>query len=94
MTLQIRPALFDDISQLCALLAGLFAQEADFTPDAERQRRGLDLILDNPDSCRVFCATQSGAVIGMVAILFTISTAEGSRVAWLEDMVVHPDWRG
>jgi len=26
--------------------------------------------------------------------LFTISTAEGGRAAWLEDMVVHPDWRG
>jgi len=30
----------------------------------------------------------------MVSILFTVSTAEGGRAAWLEDMVVHPDWRG
>ena len=29
----------------------------------------------------------------MIAILFTVSTAEGGRAAWLEDMVVHPDWR-
>jgi len=30
----------------------------------------------------------------MVTILFTVSTAEGDRAAWLEDMVVHPDCRG
>ena len=30
----------------------------------------------------------------MVSILFTVSTAEGGRAAWLEDMVVHPSRRG
>ena len=29
----------------------------------------------------------------MITILFTVSTVEGGRAAWLEDMVVHPDWR-
>jgi len=90
----IREARLDDIPRLCALLAELFAQEADFAPDAERQRRGLRLILDNPACGRVYCASQSGAIVGMVTILFTVSTAEGSRAAWLEDMVVDPDRRG
>ena len=90
----IRPALAGDIPRLCALLAELFAQESDFTPNVERQRRGLELILGNPGSGRVYCATRSGAVIGMAAILFTVSTAEGGRAAWLEDMVVDPAWRG
>jgi len=91
---QIRQACLDDIPRLGALLGELFSQEADFSPDAGRQQRGLRLILDHPDSGRVYCATESGDVIGMVTILFTISTSEGSRAAWLEDMVVHPDWRG
>ncbi len=91
---EIRRACRDDMPQLCALLAGLFAQEADFTPDVERQRRGLTLILDNPELGRVYCASESEVVVGMVAILFTVTTAEGGRAAWLEDMVVHPDWRG
>jgi GNAT superfamily N-acetyltransferase len=93
MRIEVRQALVDDVPALCALLDGLFEQEADFTPDAERQARGLRLILDNPAAGRVFCATEAGAIVGMVTILFTISTAEGSRAAWLEDMVVHPDWR-
>jgi len=91
---EIRRACRDDMPQLCALLAELFAQEADFTPDVERQRRGLTLILDNPELGRVYCASESEVVVGMVAILFTVTTAEGGRAAWLEDMVVHPDWRG
>ena len=90
---RIRPAAAGDIPRLCALLAGLFAQEPDFTPDAQRQQRGLALILGNPHSGLVFCATYSAAVIGMVSILFTISTAEGGPSAWLEDMVVDPAWR-
>jgi GNAT superfamily N-acetyltransferase len=30
----------------------------------------------------------------MVSILYTVSTAEGGRAAWLEDMVVSPELRG
>ena len=33
-------------------------------------------------------------VVGMVSLLFTISTAEGGPACWLEDMVVGPDRRG
>lgn len=29
----------------------------------------------------------------MVSLLFTVSTAEGGWVCWLEDMIVHPDHR-
>lgn len=91
---RFRQAKTADISQLCKLLSLLFAQEADFKPDAERQSRGLRLILDQPEVGLVYCATKGKSVIGMVSILFTVSTAEGGRAAWLEDMVVHPDWRG
>jgi ribosomal protein S18 acetylase RimI-like enzyme len=91
---EIRRALRDDIPQLCALLAELFAQEADFRPDEERQRRGLERILDNPDLGHVYCSKESEIVVGMVTILFTISTAEGGFAAWLEDLVVHRAWRG
>jgi GNAT superfamily N-acetyltransferase len=94
MTAAIRPATFEDIPRLCELLAILFAQEADFVPDPRRQARGLSLIIGNAETGSVYCAVDSGAVIGMVSILFSVSTAEGGRAAWLEDMIVHPDWRG
>jgi len=39
-------------------------------------------------------AHEGNEVVGMVSLLFTISTAEGGPVCWLEDMVVRPDRRG
>jgi GNAT superfamily N-acetyltransferase len=76
------------------LLAVLFAQEADFRPDPQRQVRGLSLIIGDSEIGRVYCAVHSNAITGMVSILFTVSTAEGGRAAWLEDMIVDPAWRG
>ena len=90
----IRPATLVDIAQLCGLLTLLFTQEADFTPDAERQARGLRLIIEQAEVGRIYCACDGDNIVGMVSILLTVSTAEGGRAAWLEDMIVHPDWRG
>jgi GNAT superfamily N-acetyltransferase len=93
-SLQYRPAVLADVPQLCELLSQLFAQESDFSPDTNRQTLGLEMILGDPAVGRLFCAVDGESVVGMVSILFTVSTAEGGRAAWLEDMVVRPDRRG
>lgn len=62
-----------------SLLPLLFAQEADFAPDADRQTAGLRLILDQPETGHIDCAVTADGIIGMVSILFTVSTAEGGR---------------
>lgn len=92
---QIREAILADVPQLSDLLTLLFSQEADFTPDANRQSIGLRQIIGQPETGRIYCATtKDGKIAGMVSILYTVSTAEGGRAAWLEDMVVRPDLRG
>lgn len=91
--ISVRPATAADVAPLCALLALLFTQEADFTPNADKQARGLRLIIEQPEIGQIYCATDQASVVGMVSILFTVSTAEGGRAAWLEDMVVHPNRR-
>ncbi|MBX3499234.1 MAG: GNAT family N-acetyltransferase [Alphaproteobacteria bacterium] len=83
-----------DIPALCDLLGLLFAQEADFTPDRARQERGLRLILDDARVGAILVARDGGQVVGMVNLLFTVSTALGARVLLLEDMIVRPDHRG
>jgi len=90
----IEPATSRDIPALCDLLNLLFAQEADFVPDRAKQERGLRLIIDDPRVGVILAARDGGAVVGMVNLLFTVSTAEGARVMLLEDMVVRPDHRG
>jgi GNAT superfamily N-acetyltransferase len=90
----ITPATKEDIPQLAGLLHLLFSQEADFKPDAGRQTRGLRQIIESPQSGIILVARSGAKIVGMVTLLFTISTAEGGPVCWLEDMVVHPDQRG
>lgn len=92
--MEISFATASDIPALCELLALLFSQEADFQPDEEAQRRGLAQILDNPDVGLILVARQKNQIVGMVNLLFTVSTALGQRVALLEDLVIAPTQRG
>jgi len=84
----------DDIPRLTELLTVLFTQEADFTPDPSRQAEGLRHIIENPAVGHILVLWDRAAIIGMVNLLYTVSTALGERVAILEDMVVDPAQRG
>jgi len=90
----IRLANMNDLSCCAELLGILFAQEQEFNPDPAKQRNGLEMIITNPDAGFVLVYEADGMVQGMVLVLFTVSTALGSRVAILEDMIVAPELRG
>jgi GNAT superfamily N-acetyltransferase len=92
--LDITIATTEDIPALGELLFLLFSQEAEFQPDQAMQAAGLRQIIDAPERGQILVLRAGHAVVGMVNLLFTVSTALGGRVAILEDMVVHPDWRG
>ena len=91
--MQLREATIDDIPELCGLLNYLFEQEEEFKPNTEIQSEGLSRIISNSVIGVIVIAIDSNKVIGMVNILYTVSTALGSRVAILEDMVVSPKVR-
>ena len=90
----IRLANADDVARCAELLGILLSQEREFNPDPVLQRKGLEMIVNNPDAGFVLVCEIDGIVQGMVLILFTISTALGIKVAILEDMIVSPDFRG
>ena len=92
--MQIEKATVNDIPELCSLLAVLFSQEAEFEVDGHAQQAGLQAIISNPDIGIILLARHKDKVVGMVSLLFSISTALGGRVAMLEDMVVLPEQRG
>ena len=83
-----------DIPALCELLGILFAQESEFAPDREAQFRGLSRILGDDSVGTVWVFKADGRIVGMVSLLYTVSTALGADVALLEDMVVAPSHRG
>jgi len=83
-----------DIPALCGLLDQLFSQEAEFISDRTVQTRGLEMILANPEIGTILVARRDNAVVGVVNLLYSISTALGARVATLEDMVIASPERG
>jgi ribosomal protein S18 acetylase RimI-like enzyme len=82
-----------DLPQMVDLLAVLFTDEAEFQPNADKQRRALEAILGNPTIGTLYVAREGKRVVAMASLLYTISTAEGGKAAWFEDLVVHPDER-
>jgi GNAT superfamily N-acetyltransferase len=86
-------AELEDLPQLVELLAELFREEADFQPDARKQEHGLKLILEAPQRGRIFVIRTDHRILGMINLLFTISTAEGGTVLLMEDVVIHPQHR-
>ncbi len=91
----IRKAERADIPSLAYLLGLLFEQEKEFSADFERQKIGLEMIISDPAVGEVLVAERTDeGVLGMVSLLYTVSTAVGGRAALLEDMVVAPEERG
>ncbi|MBI1290980.1 GNAT family N-acetyltransferase [bacterium] len=90
----IRLATHADIPAMAGLLGILFSREGEFTPALDRQVAGLTAILDDPAIGSPLVAERDGVMVGMVSLLYTISTALGGRAVVMEDMIVHPDHRG
>ncbi|KFL33312.1 MULTISPECIES: GNAT family N-acetyltransferase [unclassified Sulfurospirillum] len=90
----VEEAKSSDIESLIDLLTLLFSQEAEFTPHPEAQRAGLKMILEDATIGTIFVLKKEGEIIGMVSLLWTISTALGGKVAFLEDMIIAPQFRG
>jgi len=91
--MKIEMATTSDIPTLCTLLDYLFSQEIEFKPNHETQSRGLEMILNNNNIGNIFVAKKNKTIVGMVILLYTVSTALGERVVLLEDMVVSPNER-
>jgi ribosomal protein S18 acetylase RimI-like enzyme len=85
--LRLRPAVVTDIDDLIPLLEQLFSIEQDFSINPEKQRRGLEMLLQS-DAAYVAVAELAGEVVGMASLQVVISTAEGGRAGLVEDVVV------
>jgi ribosomal protein S18 acetylase RimI-like enzyme len=93
---KIRLACKDDIPIMAKLLVSLFEIEKDFIPNEDVQQRGLQLLLSGNDKGCIYVAYNGHRknIIGMIALHLRISTAWGALCGVLEDLIVHPDYRG
>ena len=87
-------ATHSDIPELVELLKSLFEQEAEFEPNSETQSKALSKIILDPKIGIILIAKEDDKILAMVNLLFTESTALGSKVALLEDMIVLSSSRG
>lgn len=82
-----------DIPALVDLLALLFSQEQEFSVNRPAHEQGLHRIITTPALGHIMVAKHQQQPIGMVSLLYSVSTALGGRVAWLEDMIIDPRHR-
>lgn len=92
--MKLTKASHSDIPALIELLMTLFEQEAEFEPNSEAQSSALSKIISDPKIGIVLVAKDNEKIFGMVNLLFTESTALGSTVAIIEDMIVLSAFRG
>ncbi len=89
----IRDATVTDIKSLVKLLEQLFSIEKDFIFSAEKQEKGLWMMLDGCGKHRTIKVAQCNAsVVGMCSVQTRISTAQGNMAAIVEDLVVDSEF--
>lgn len=92
-SIKIREAEASDIEAMVALLKELFSVERDFTFNKSLHRRGLALMLEEPERRCIMVAEAEQGVIAMCSVQLIVSTAEGGLADAAEDMVVMPEYR-
>ncbi|SRR5579883_384068 len=93
-TVVIRKATASDLEELVNLLELLFSIEEDFTFNATKHRRGLAMMLTDPDTRCVVVAEVDKNIVGMCSVQTVVSSAEGGRSAWVEDVVIQQPFQG
>lgn len=93
MKITISLAQQNDIDSMVKLLKSLFEKEHEFKPNEELQRLGLTQILNNEEIGHILLLKKDNVVIGMVSLLYSISTALGGKVSTLEDMIIDSNFR-
>lgn len=92
--MKIRKATCKDIKELANLLAYLFDQEKEHKTDTKKQKTGLQSIIENKKIGKIFVATKQNKIVGMINLLYSVSTSLGARVGIIEDVIVLPEFRG
>lgn len=84
----VRLAMENDLEDMIRLVALVFALEKDFQVDIDKQRWGLQQILQAGNDRCLWVAEKCGKVVGMCSAQLLISTAEGGWKAIIEDVAV------
>lgn len=93
MLIDVRNAQLTDIDAMLVLLEELFSIESDFTFNADKSRKALEMMMQKSNDRAVFVSVCGGSIAGMCSIQSIISTAEGQKSGIIEDVVVDRKFR-
>lgn len=88
----IEDAQKEDLREMAGLLSVLFEIESDFDIDFEKQLSGIEKLFEH-EGCDMLVAKHENRVVGMLTMQRLISSAEGSYVGQIEDLVVYEEYR-
>jgi ribosomal protein S18 acetylase RimI-like enzyme len=88
----LEAAAEEDLPAMAELIGLLFAIEADFETDYNKQLAGITKLYRS-EGAKMLVAKHEGAVVGMVTMQRLISSAEGGYIGQIEDLVVKEDYR-
>lgn len=81
-----------DLKEMAELLSVLFAIESDFEINFDKQYAGIQKLYLH-EGCDLLVAKHENKVVGMLTMQRLISSAEGSYVGQIEDLVVYEEYR-
>lgn len=88
----IEAATREDLPQMAQLLSALFAIEADFGIDYDKQLSGITKLFAH-EGTNLLVARHDAKVVGMLTMQRLISSAEGDFIGQIEDLVVEESYR-
>jgi len=74
-SIKIETASIEDLPQILELVMELFEMQGEFPSNETLQEQALRLIVESPNRGRIFVMRNEHCIIGIVTLLFTISTA-------------------
>ena len=90
--ISIESACEEDFEQMAGLLSILFAIEKDFKIDFSKQLSGIRSLYEY-EGADLLVAKYENRVVGMITMQRLISSAEGSYIGQIEDLVVDEEYR-
>ena len=88
----VEKAKEEDLPEMAELIGVLFAIEADFEIDYDKQLSGITKLY-HTEGADLLVARHEGKVVGMVTMQRLISSAAGDFVGQIEDLVVREEYR-
>ena len=92
--MSISEATSDDILDFDDFFDIVFGGEVDITLNNTRQIDGDCGAISSPKAGRILIWREDGHVRGMINLLFRVSMVGNGKATIVEDMFVHPDFRG